>query len=51
MVTEFGMSDLVGLVNHNGHKRNAFLDTPFMQERGAYAEQTALASTPRSSAS
>ena len=42
MVTEFGMSDLVGLVNHNGHKRNAFLDTPFMQERGAYAEQTAL---------
>jgi cell division protease FtsH len=42
MVTEFGMSDLVGLVNHNGHKRNAFLETPFMQERGMYAEQTAL---------
>jgi cell division protease FtsH len=42
MVTEFGMSDLVGLVNHNGHKRNAFLETPFAQERGAYAEQTAL---------
>jgi cell division protease FtsH len=36
------MSDLVGLVNHNGHKRNAFLETPFMQERGAYAEQTAV---------
>src|SRR3954447_13612206 len=42
MVTEFGMSDLVGLVNHNGHKRNAFLETPFAQERGAYAEQTAV---------
>jgi cell division protease FtsH len=42
MVTEFGMSDLVGLVNHNGHKRNPFLETPFVQERGAYAEQTAL---------
>ena len=42
MVTEFGMSDLVGLVNHNGHRRNAFLETPFAQERGAYAEQTAL---------
>ena len=42
MVTEFGMSDLVGLVNHNGHKRNPFLETPFIQERGAYAEQTAL---------
>jgi cell division protease FtsH len=42
MVTEFGMSDLVGLVNHNGHKRNAFLEMPFVQERGAYAEQTAL---------
>jgi cell division protease FtsH len=42
MVTEFGMSDLVGLVNHNGHKRNAFLENPFAQERGAYAEQTAL---------
>jgi cell division protease FtsH len=42
MVTEFGMSELVGLVNHNGHKRNAFLETPFMQERGAYAEQTAV---------
>src|SRR4051794_24979413 len=42
MVTEFGMSDLVGLVNHNGHKRNQFLDSGFMPERGAYAEQTAV---------
>ena len=42
MVTEFGMSDALGVVNYNGHKRNAFLDTPFMQERGNYAEETAL---------
>jgi cell division protease FtsH len=42
MVTEFGMSETLGAVNYNGHKRNAFLDTPFMQERGNYAEDTAL---------
>jgi cell division protease FtsH len=41
MVTEFGMSDELGVVNYNGHKRNAFLDMPFMQERGNYAEDTA----------
>ena len=41
MVTEFGMSDELGVVNYNGHKRSAFLDTPFMQERGNYAEDTA----------
>ena len=41
MVTEFGMSDELGAVNYNGHKRSAFLDTPFMQERGNYAEDTA----------
>jgi cell division protease FtsH len=41
MVTEFGMSDALGVVNYNGHKRNAFLDNPFMQERGNYAEDTA----------
>jgi cell division protease FtsH len=41
MVTEFGMSDELGAVNYNGHKRGAFLDTPFMQERGNYAEDTA----------
>ena len=41
MVTEFGMSDALGAVNYNGHKRSAFLDTPFMQERGNYAEETA----------
>src|SRR4051794_18250026 len=42
MVTEFGMSEALGAVNYNGHKRNAFLDTPFMQERGNYSEDTAL---------
>jgi cell division protease FtsH len=41
MVTEFGMSDALGVVNYNGHKRNPFLDMPFMQERGNYAEDTA----------
>src|SRR5215213_9846661 len=42
MVTEFGMSEALGAVNYNGHKRAAFLDTPFMQERGNYSEDTAL---------
>jgi cell division protease FtsH len=41
MVTEFGMSDALGAVNYNGPKRSAFLDTPFVQERGNYAEDTA----------
>src|SRR6186713_324637 len=41
MVTEYGMSEELGAVNYNGHQRNAFLDTPFMQERGNYAEDTA----------
>ena len=42
MVTEFGMSDALGAVNYNGHKRQAFIDMPFMQERGNYSEDTAL---------
>jgi cell division protease FtsH len=29
-------------VSYNGHKRPAYLDMPFMPERGHYAEQTAL---------
>jgi cell division protease FtsH len=41
MVTEFGMSDALGAVNYNGHKRSAFLETGFVQERGSYAEDTA----------
>jgi cell division protease FtsH len=36
------MSDALGAVNYNGHKRSAFLETPFVQERGTYAEETAL---------
>jgi cell division protease FtsH len=42
MVTEFGMSETLGAVNYNGHKRGAFLENPFMQERGNYSEDTAL---------
>jgi cell division protease FtsH len=41
MVTEWGMSDLLGAVNYDGHKRNKFLDIPIGPERGAYAEETA----------
>jgi cell division protease FtsH len=41
MVTEFGMSDALGAVNYNGHKRSAFIETGFIQERGTYAEDTA----------
>jgi cell division protease FtsH len=41
MVTEFGMSDRLGAINYDGHKRNAFLDLPFGGERGLYAEETA----------
>jgi cell division protease FtsH len=41
MVTEFGMSDAVGPVNHEGNRRGTFIETPFMPERGAYAEETA----------
>ncbi len=41
MVTEFGMSGEIGPVNHEGRRRNTFMDTPFPSERGAYAEETA----------
>ena len=41
MVTEWGMSDALGLVNYDGHKRSKFLDIPIGPERGAYAEDTA----------
>jgi cell division protease FtsH len=41
MVTEFGMSDVVGTVSYDGHKRAAFIDTPFVPERANYAEETA----------
>ncbi len=42
MVTEFGMSDALGAVNYNGHKRGQFIENPFVPERGNYAEETAL---------
>ena len=41
MVTEWGMSDLLGAVNYNSEKRSKFLDIPIGPERGAYAEDTA----------
>jgi cell division protease FtsH len=41
MVTEFGMSEIVGPVNHEGRRRNSFIDVPPTPERGAYGEETA----------
>jgi cell division protease FtsH len=41
MVTEWGMSDSLGAINYDGHKRNKFLDIQMGPERGAYAEDTA----------
>ena len=41
MVTEWGMSDTLGAINYDGHKRNKFLDMTMGPERGAYAEDTA----------
>lgn len=42
MVTEYGMSDAIGLVNYDGGKRPKFLDLGMPQERGLYSEDTAL---------
>ncbi len=41
MVTEWGMSDTLGAINYDGHKRSKFLDISMGPERGAYAEDTA----------
>jgi cell division protease FtsH len=41
MVTEYGMSESVGPVNHEGRGRPTFLDTEIGPERGVYAEETA----------
>jgi cell division protease FtsH len=41
MVTEFGMSDKIGAINYEGHKRPAFLDIQMPRERGFYSEVTA----------
>ncbi|ODS54478.1 MAG: cell division protein FtsH [Acidobacteria bacterium SCN 69-37] len=41
MVTEYGMSESVGPVNHEGRSRPSFLDVDLGPERGVYAEETA----------
>jgi cell division protease FtsH len=41
MVTQFGMSEALGLVNYEGSRRPMFLDVPFGPERGPYGEETA----------
>jgi cell division protease FtsH len=41
MVAEFGMSDELGVVSYDGHKRATFIENPFGPERGNYSEDTA----------
>jgi len=41
MVTEWGMSDVLGAINYDANKRPRFLDIAMPQERGLYAEDTA----------
>ena len=41
MVTEWGMSDRMGVVHFEPTRRNRFLDVPLPAERGAYSEDTA----------
>jgi len=41
MVTEWGMSDVLGAINYDGNKRPRFLDIAMPQERGLYADETA----------
>jgi cell division protease FtsH len=41
MVTEWGMSDALGAINYDGHKRNKFLDIQLGPDRGNYGEDTA----------
>jgi cell division protease FtsH len=41
MVAEYGMSEAIGPVSHDGRRRSPFLESPFAQERGTYAEDTA----------
>ncbi|MSO56196.1 MAG: ATP-dependent metallopeptidase FtsH/Yme1/Tma family protein [Acidobacteria bacterium] len=41
MVTQFGMSDELGIVNYEGSRRPTFLDFPMGPERGPYGEETA----------
>jgi cell division protease FtsH len=41
MVTEWGMSDALGAINYDGHKRSKFLEMQLGPERGNYGEDTA----------
>jgi cell division protease FtsH len=41
MVTEWGMSEKLGVVNYDPSRRNRFLDLGMPQERGLYSEETA----------
>jgi cell division protease FtsH len=41
MVTEYGMSDTLGVVSFDGHTGSRFLDVGLGNERGTYAEETA----------
>ena len=41
MVTEWGMSDRMGVVHFEPARRNRFLDVPLPAERGPYSEDTA----------
>ena len=41
MVTEYGMSDELGVVAYETNRRPMFLNMPLPQERGPYAEETA----------
>ena len=41
MVTEWGMSETLGAINYDGHKRGRFLNVPMPSERGPYGEDTA----------
>jgi cell division protease FtsH len=41
MVTQFGMSDRLGVISYDGPTRSRFLEVPVGGERSAYAEETA----------
>jgi cell division protease FtsH len=36
------MTDALGVVSYDGHRRPTYIENPFGQERGNYAEETAL---------
>jgi cell division protease FtsH len=41
MVTQYGMSDSIGAVTYDAERGAKFIENPFAQERGNYAEETA----------